>query len=112
MMEDQLPDRVRAAEQRREFERLLGLSSIGKPPKGLKKEFVPSGMCEVCRADRCDDMECMISNGGCACTCTADKETLAGEIATLLDQRGIWRNDDDPMEMAKVLYTKGYRRES
>lgn len=113
MMEDQLPDRVRAAEQRREFRQLLDASSIGKLPKGLEKtEAIGSGLCQPCREDRCGTIGCMISNGGCACSCTADKETLAGQIAVQLDERSIWYSVDEPMEMAKALYAKGWRRES
>jgi hypothetical protein len=113
MMEDQLPDRVRAAEQRREFRQLLIQSSIARLPKGFdeREGAIGSGMCQPCREDRCGDVECAIP-AGCACNCTPDKEALASEIAALLDQRGIWRSDDDPMEMSKVLYAKGWRRES
>lgn len=113
MMEDQLPDRVRAAEQRREFRQLLDASSIGRLPKGFEKEpGIGSGQCNVCRNDQCGEVGCVVPDG-CACSCTPDKEQLTSAISDALTRllcRDI--SEDDAAEIANDLYRLGWRRES
>jgi len=105
-------ERVHEAEQNREFRELLDASSIGKPPKGFEREpSIGAGMCQPCREDRCDDIGCAIP-AGCACSCTADKEALAGEIITSFNELGMWFSVEDAAEMARSLYGKGWRREA
>jgi hypothetical protein len=106
-------ERVREAEERREFGALLDASSIGKPPKGYENEpSIGSGMCQPCRADQCAEVGCAIAPG-CACSCTADKEVLAEEVSTALT-RLLCRDlsDDDAAEIADELYRNGWRRET
>lgn len=111
MMEDQLPDRVRRAEENREFRQLLEQSSIGKSPKGFEREpNIGSGQCQPCHDDRCADVGCALPHG-CACPCTADKRSLADDITAVLAGRNMWYHEDDVAELVDTLYGKGWRRE-
>jgi hypothetical protein len=106
MTEDQLPDRVRAAEENREFRQLLEQSSIGQPPKGFENEpAIGSGMCETCRSDWCGEIDCLTA--GCACTCIADKSALHRDMLEIYDND----NPESLYDVACSLYGRGWRRE-
>lgn len=106
MMEDQLPDRVRAAEERREFDRLLDVSSVGPVHRNQNRAMVH---CGPCADDQCGEIGC--TGVDCSCVCLAEKEILAGHVKDVMTRLGCWFSADDTVEIAESLYRKGWRRE-
>lgn len=104
-MTEPTPERVRAAEERREFRQLLDDSSIGQLPPALAAQpHVGSGLCQTCANDRCGQFYCVSAD--CACTCMADRAALADELLEIFGQ-----HPENLTAVADELYTRGWRRQ-
>lgn len=101
-----VPKRVQEAEERREFRELLR-AAIPVTDEDIRA--IATGQCQPCRNDQCGDAGCALPTG-CACTCTAEKLTLAQQIYDAINQLGMWFNMDDLTEIADALYREGWRR--